>query len=238
MYWADLDLRQTGDWAAEQMGSVPLPPSVLFGPPALQVQAAQEILARRGWAGDISPAGTVRMSADGTAGQVWEDGLGYLFSNDLHREVDEQPEWRPDEQPPEFVRRLALSRIEGLPSIGPGGRLTLFEFPSGAFLDVTVRPRARLVAAAGWRDPGYVEDAVAAMIGELRDYRLRGAFGYSEPSAYEVARLTRPSFVFVLDGPQVPGAPHWRVSIAVPATVDEDGDDGAVDSGQDSDWCV
>jgi hypothetical protein len=239
MYWDDLSLQDAGEWAYQQGRTIALPPSLWFGPPARQVQAAHEIIARRGWRAEISSsAGTVRMPAEAADDEVWEDALGYVHSNDLHREVDEQPELRAEEQPPAFVRRLAVTRIEGLPSLGPGGRMTLFDLPSGSFVDVSVRPKAELVGAAGWRDPREVQAAVMGMVGEARGYRLRGALGYSEPSPYEVARSARPSFVFVLDADQVPGAPHWRVSIAVPATVDDDGDGGAVGRGQDSDWCV
>ena len=239
MHWDDLTLSETGEWAFEHTRTVSLPPSIVFGEPAEQVAAAHEILERRGWRGEISSlAGTVRMPVDGPEEQVWEAGLGYVFSNDLHREIEESLELPPDEQPPGFVRRLALTRIEGLPSIGPGGRMTLFDLPSGAFLDITVRPRATLLGAAGWIDPGEVQDAAAAMVGRAPGYRLRGTLGYTEPSAYEAAGSSRPSFVFVLDGPDVPGAPHWRVSIAVPATVDDNDDDGPVGRGHDSDWCV
>jgi hypothetical protein len=239
MHWEDLAVHWVGDWAADQRRLTDLPPSLSFGPPTVQVATAREILSRRGWGGDVSsPAGTVRMPATAPDDARWADALDYVHSTDLHREVDEQPDLRADEQPSAFVRRQALTAIEGLPSLGPGGRMTLFDLPSGSFVEISVRPRAELVGATGWRDPGDVQAAVTAMVGDVREYRLRGALGYSEPSSYEVARLTRPSYVFVLDGPDVPGAPHWRVSIAVPATVDGDGDDGPAGRGQDSDWCV
>jgi hypothetical protein len=132
-----------------------------------------------------------------------------------------------------------LTTLLGLPSLGPGGRITEYQFAGGGFVDLTVRPVARTVPGGRWRDPRVVQAAVDGMVGGARGIQqLRGAFGYVEASAYEVARFSRPSFVFVLDGPRFDTGPHWRVSIAVPATYGEEDGGGSGDDGVDSDWCV
>jgi len=234
MYWEDLLLAEVGEWSARWMDSAP-PPSVLFAPEDDQWRAASDLLRNRGLPGEATSSGTVQLRGSDPL-TLWSMGLDYLRSTELERQLDE-PELRTDEQPPKFVARQGLTRIAGLPSIGPGGRITVYDLPSGPFVDVSVRPLAELRGARGWRDPAGVQAAANGMVGAARGFRLRAAFGYSEPSAYEEAGLVRPAFVLVLDGPEAAGIPHWRVSIAVPATYDDDGDDGAA-SGRDSDWCV
>jgi hypothetical protein len=239
MYWDDLMPAETADWAHDQMHSPEPPPNLVFAPPREQEEAAERLRYAMDRHIEISPrTGTVRIP-----GPVEDLPLGgilefYLYGASFHRELDDDPELRTDEQPPKFVRRRLLTRIEGVRSLGPGGCLTWFDLPSGDFVDISIRPRAELVRTAGWRDPRDVEAAVTAMVGDARGFRLRAAFGYSEPSGYEVAGLCRPAFVFVLDGPPIEGRPHWRVSIAVRASRDGDGDDGNAGRGQDSDWCV
>jgi hypothetical protein len=234
MLWDDLMLSEVGDWAAERRRAE-LPPDLYFGPSDEQVAAAREIVHSHGWHAEVSrPAGSVQFRGADPE-DLWQLGRHYLAHVDVPRSLDEQPELRTDEQPPDFVRRQAVTSIEGVPSIGPGGRMALLELRSTTYVEVSVRPRTWLAAAGGWRDPREVENAVTGMVGDARGYRLRGVFGYSEPSAYEAARSCRASYILVLDGPPQEGAPHWRVSIAVPATSGGDGDDGR---GQDWDWCV
>ncbi|RZT13658.1 hypothetical protein EV649_6854 [Kribbella sp. VKM Ac-2569] len=239
MYWDDLMPTDTADWAADQMQGREPPPNLLFAPPGEQEAAAERIRYEFDRRIEISPrTGTVRIA--GPVDDLPMDGIVEFFLDTatFHRDPDPEVELRTDEQPPKFVQRQLLTRIEGIRSVGPGGRVTWFNLPSGDFVDLTVRPRAERIRAAGWRDPREVAAAVNGMVGDARGFRLRGAFGYSEPSGYEVAGLCRPSFVFVLDGPPMEGRPHWRVSIAVPASRDGDGDDGNAGRGQDSDWCV
>ncbi|MEU4289323.1 hypothetical protein AB0E63_13970 [Kribbella sp. NPDC026596] len=239
MFWDDLMPTETADWAAAQMRSPQPPPNLVFAPPPEQAEAAERIRFAFDRHVEISPrTGTVRIAGP-VDGLPLDEILDFFVNTaSFHRDLDHEVELRTDEQPPKFVRRQVLTRIEGTASLGPGGRMTWFDLPSGDFVDISLRQRAERVRAVGWRSPREVEAAVAAMVGDARGFRLRAAFGYSEPSGYEVAGLCRPSFVFVLDGPPMEGAPHWRVSIAVPASRDDDGDGGAAGRGQDSDWCV
>lgn len=233
MEWQDLFLPDTADWAAERMGGVDLPPILSFAPPDVQESEARRILQDVSLEPSELSGGLARIRLAEDPYRQWESALVYLY-----RTVPERQVYSEEDEPPSFVDRQVLTRIAGLPSIGPGGRMTWFALPSGSFIDISVRPVATLTPSADWRDPGQIQAAVEGMVADARGFTLRGALGYTEPSRYEHARTARPMFVFVLDGPRLGGVPRWRVSIAVPATLDEDGDDGSAQPGQDLDWCV
>ncbi|MFD7160995.1 hypothetical protein ACFV9C_40875 [Kribbella sp. NPDC059898] len=229
MEWEDLFLPDTAEWAAELMGRYDLPPILTYAPPAVQDAEATRRLR------DVSlepfdlSGGLTRIRLDQDPYRLWESALVYLY-----RTVPERQVYSEEDGPPSYVDRQVLTRIAGLPSIGPGGRMIWFDLPSGPFIDIGVRPLASLRPSAGWRAPGQIQTAVDGLVGAARGFTLRGALGYTEPSRYEPARAARPMFVFVLDGPPLDGGPHWRVSIAVPATLD----DGDGNGTQDVDWCV
>jgi hypothetical protein len=233
MEWENLFLPGTADWAAEQMGRYDVPPILSYAPPGVQGVEAGRILHDVSLEPFDMSGGLARIRLDENPYRQWESALVYL-----NRTVPERQVYVEEDEPPSFVDRQVLTRVAGLPSIGPGGRMTWFDLPSGPFIDISVRPVATPVPSAGWRDPGQIQTAVDGMVGAARGFTLRGALGYTEPSRYEYARTARPMFVFVLDGPPLEGGPHWRVSIAVPATLDEGGEDGSAWRGQDTDWCV
>jgi hypothetical protein len=187
---------------------------MVFAPVAEQIARSEYLLAVIGLDGEIlRRSGTARLHGR----QYWDMAMLYLEEAQLPLELDVDLEWTGTEHPPQFVSRQAVTRVAGLPSLGPGGRVTQFELPSGEFIDIAVRPLVSLAESGGWRDPDEVEGAVRAMVGPLPEYRLRAAFGYPEPSAYEAADVVGAAFVFVLDGPRSGEGPAWRVSIAVPA---------------------
>jgi hypothetical protein len=239
MFWQELDPGQVGDWVASQMDAdrrIP-PPSLAFAPAEQQAYFAGRWLEDHGMGGQVlSRSGTLRLwdYVDRDYDQLWQSAADYLHWMDMGREPDETVELSAEERPPPFVVRQVLTRIQGLVSLGPGGRVVIYD---RGVAEISARPRASAEVTGGWRSPTEVVAAVSGMVGATRGGRLRGAFGYSEPSVYEPPTLVRPSFVFVLDGPPLEEGPRWRVSIAVAATRD-DGKPTLAWTSETDDGCV
>ncbi|MFI5697738.1 hypothetical protein ACIA58_38130 [Kribbella sp. NPDC051586] len=83
---------------------------------------AQYILdSRLGLRSDARPGALAQPPVRPAAGA---GGGEFIYNANFLRTPDDPPELRADEQPPNFVRRQLLTRVEGLRSVGPGGCLT------------------------------------------------------------------------------------------------------------------
>lgn len=191
MEWHRLGVDEVGEWAAAQQTGPP-PPEILFAPLDFQRVNAGLILDRLAIRGEIQPrSGTVRLHSN------WQSAQRYLELTRPPRELQD------DDVQLEFVQRQASTWIAGVPSIGPGGRVTQY---ARGFVDVAIRPVATFGTSGSWRDPVQVQAIAAALRGELSV-----AFGYAEPSAYETADRADAAYFVRADGPR------WQDCAVIPA---------------------
>jgi hypothetical protein len=239
MIWTDVPFAAVTDWVSGRMdGELP----VTYSCPSAHEQAerAAEVADQLG----LPTAGRFpRSSGIQLLGQDPVDEL-------LHQAVDiaqalDERRWRrwedppPEEQPAGHVEDELVSWIDGVPTLGPGGRLTVQRLRDRRLLlDVVVRPRAGVVETR-WRNPESVVDALSPLVrGAPDDARLRAAFGYAEASAYEAQEILRPVFAFLLERSAREGGPGWRVATTIAATDPVDDGPGATGTGSHDDTCV
>lgn len=213
MEWQQLALESVADWVFEHQLEVSAPPpGVAFAPLDFQRDVAGQILDQLDIAGDIqSRSGTVRLHSDDPDG-LWAAALRYLELTRLPRELESDVD-----EPPAFVQRESTTRIEGVPSIGPGGRITQYAFGASDFVDVSIRPVAVLTAPGQWRDPLQVLASAADLVKGMPEHELSVAFGYSEPSAYEAADRAVAVYLLRMDGTPSDAGPRWQRCIEIPA---------------------
>ncbi|MEA2523176.1 MAG: hypothetical protein QOF73_403 [Thermomicrobiales bacterium] len=232
--WTSLQITEGADFAARMLRRE-LPESYLqdLDPVPLMREL---VTAYQVEAAAYHPSGAVRFFGNDVA------RLARRFAED----VDPDREWifadgqeRHDLRMPRLPSQSLTSRIRGTPVLGPGGRITTFTVPGRTFTDVSVRRRDRPVASRP-RKANDIGSTVATMTADAPpDARLRGAFGYTEPSFYERPGLVRPVFAFLLERPSDGETPGWRVGITVPATEITDGDlPPGVDGGVGAGGCV
>lgn len=110
------------------------------------------------------------------------------------------------------------SSIEDVPSVGPGGRVTVYVSHGMTLADITTRVRTESMESR-WRTPGEIANQFERITrGEFLETHVFGAFGYYEASKYERQSYLRTAFVFIIDRPTSREGPSWRTSFAVAAT--------------------
>jgi hypothetical protein len=163
----------------------------------------------------------VRFESDSTITGMTELSLRIALTLDERRfsaleALDEEESGAPRD-----VNRLVTKELWGsideVRSVGPGGRITIYESQRRA--DIVVRHRVRRLGGI-WRPPNLVEEAVNDLFGEgfAPDVTLRGALGYFEASKFDQQRYLRPAFVFLLDQRPAGEGPRWRVATVTAAT--------------------
>lgn len=115
---------------------------------------------------------------------------------------------------------------QGLPIIGPGGRVTIYDMGDHIQADVVVRNRTKAVQSQ-WREASEVNDAVRTKIAEQGPFRdvakIYGTFGYFESSKYEAQQWLRPAFLFFIERILVEDARvQWQSTLAEPATTSDE----------------
>lgn len=121
-----------------------------------------------------------------------------------------------EEEPGPLVLDELVTEINGVRSVGPGGRIRRLALTHDQLVDIVVRPRIDTIPSQ-WRELGPIIDSVNEAAADEREVNLRVAFGYHEASGYEQQRWLRSVFVFLLDGSQGDG--RWQVALVEPATV-------------------
>jgi hypothetical protein len=160
------------------------------------------------------------------AAEIIDEGRQVYRSTDLD---DEERGSAPDQ--PRLVVYEALTSIGGLRSVGPGGRITIYDVGERRTAELSIRKRTGGVSSR-WRNPTAILSASVTALAEAPPgTRLRGAFGYYEASKYERQGWLRPAFVFLLDRPSTEDGPRWRVAFVEAAT---DSDELAPTAGLES----
>lgn len=229
-------------WIERQMHRE-LPPAYALLPVADQVDRAAAALRH------YEPEGYVGTESSGIRIVTTKHDDDYLVHAGLSiaHDLDPDREWfrwedlSEEERPESFVADELVSSVDGLASLGPGGKLTVSRFHDGtAVMDVVVRPKEDVLLSR-WRSPSQVASGVSTMIASSpRDIRLRAGLGYEEASSLEAQTVLRPMFIFLLDRPMAASGPRWRVALATPATsIDgDDSGDGMTTGSGDYEWCV
>ncbi len=121
----------------------------------------------------------------------------------------------------EMLVAVVQSRIAdyGLPVLGPGGMLTLFDDTRRIVGDLVVRRRGEEISEPGrWREPEEIAEPITARF-DRAGVKLSAELGYFEASRFTEQRLLRPAYVVVIDRPQPAGeGPGWRTVVVEPAT--------------------
>lgn len=239
MIWTDVPRTAVTDWVVGRMDGE-LPATYSCPTAGEQSDRAAEVADRLGLAAaqrfPRSPG--LRLLGEEPADELLHQGV------DIAQSLDER-RWRrwedppPDEQPAGHVEDELVSWIDGVPSLGPGGRVTIQRLRDRRLLlDVVVRPRDGVVDTV-WRRPEAVVDALGPLLrGAPDDARLRAAFGYAEASAYEAQEILRPVFAFLLERSARGGGPGWRVATTIAASDPVDDGPGATTTGSHDDTCV
>jgi hypothetical protein len=230
MIWTPLpDSSAVDEWLLRISADVP--PSSYRVPRPQEIRQSilktTESLSESGVAVTMLPSGFASFQLDLEQGSNAFPRIEGLV-NELTRAIDPEREWfywtdlDSEEQPPAHVHHDLCTKIDGTTVLGPGGRLIKQLIGTTAVFDLSVHPRQAPGITAAWR-------GVTAVAGRLRealvgraDARVRAAFGYYEPSAFELAEVIRPVFVFVVDQPSRERFPRWRVTLVESATSSDD----------------
>jgi hypothetical protein len=95
--------------------------------------------------------------------------------------------------------RFWRSRVNGVPVIGPGGKITLFQDRNRVLVDIVVRKRGVVVPSTP-RDVTLILESIRReYAGWERYIEIKAEFGYFELSKYQRQRLLRPVYLFVIN---------------------------------------
>jgi hypothetical protein len=101
----------------------------------------------------------------------------------------------------ETVRAEVDTLIDGLPVIGPGGRLTFYEGLNHIQVDIVLRKRTRPIPTA-WRSPDDIAQEVRVKAQQQAAFdegsKIAGMLGYFELSKYEFQTWLRPAYLFYI----------------------------------------
>jgi hypothetical protein len=127
----------------------------------------------------------------------------------------------------EIVRAEIDSFIDGLPVIGPGGSITVYESLRQLQIDVVVRRRTEAIASA-WRDADAILEGLRTKIADRGYFDERESidlsYGYFELSKYEAQTLLRPAILCSVDRRvEIEGKPvRWQSTVVEPTTTNSD----------------
>jgi hypothetical protein len=125
------------------------------------------------------------------------------------------------------------SLINGLESIGPGGRCTIYSDPVRVTAEVSIHAREHRVDT-WWRHPRDVAEVVSAEMADVGESgRIKASLGYFEKSAFEPQSWLRPVFAFVLEAEATADQPGLRRAFVEAAT---DSPDLGISDGLEG-WC-
>jgi hypothetical protein len=103
----------------------------------------------------------------------------------------------------------------GVPVVGPGGRVTLYSNLKSA--DVVTRTRRDSVPSI-WKDPGDVARRLSREIEDSAPTHMHMTFGYFELSKYEFQAVMRPVLILIADRAPEGRIPGWRYVAVEPAS--------------------
>jgi hypothetical protein len=219
--WLDLDHAQ--DWIrSRQMGAAP-PMHGIAHP--LEIAKAVEQSLRRLIEMDARvshlPSGLVMLSAkiDNNLTEVES------AANELARSLDPERVWVDLADQSGYLQHDFHTALNGVKVIGPGGRFGKGIIGTSVTYDVSIHPRRHLHSGGKWRSAKQIAFRLADIArerGSIDSCSFGGAYGYYEPSAFEVASMVRPAFIFVLESTAVHEGPRWRLVVVEAATESEE----------------
>lgn len=230
MNWETVEPDSLAGWIGELQSATPTPDAFELLPPNV---LAEKLLTYRGGIRSIVSEvrlhnGGIDLRIDPEAYIEWAGPDLLIWMEEAAREIDERQVLvseafsEDDSGRASFVaasvteeHRLA---IDGIPPVGPGGRITYYR--SARLMEIAFRMRSHRLFGGTWRDPRVVAAEVVAAFegGLIEGERLRAGFGYYEASMSVPQRLIRPVFVVMVDRLHRSDGPRWRLSSVHAAT--------------------
>jgi hypothetical protein len=118
---------------------------------------------------------------------------------------------------------VSRTTIGSLPVVGPGGQVLIQMSDSVFMADITIRRRNLLaIHSERWADPEKIYRTLTDEFGDYeQEIEIEPTLGYFELSKYDVQRLLRPVFMFVIwprnQGPEQ-GQLSWETARILPAS--------------------